>query len=43
MDEFRTAHQGGTTGMSLRLFHPGTGQWSIYWASSRWVMDFTRA
>ena len=23
------------TGMSLRLFHPGTGQWSIYWASTR--------
>jgi hypothetical protein len=35
MDEFRTGHQGGFTGMSLRLFHPDTGRWSIYWASSR--------
>ncbi|WP_370942973.1 hypothetical protein AB5J62_28345 [Amycolatopsis sp. cg5] len=25
----------GFTGMTLRLFAPGTGQWSIYWANSR--------
>ena len=35
IDEFRTGHSGGFTGMSLRLFHPGAGQWSIYWASTR--------
>lgn len=35
IDEFRTGHQGGFTAMTLRLFHPGTGQWSIYWASTR--------
>lgn len=35
IDEFRSEHRGGFTGMSLRLFDPGSGQWSIYWASTR--------
>jgi hypothetical protein len=25
----------GFSGMTLRLFAPGTGQWSLYWANSR--------
>jgi hypothetical protein len=35
IDDFRTAHQGGFTGMTLRLFAPETRQWAIYWASTR--------
>jgi len=34
-DEFRTAHAGGFIGMSFRFFDPATGQWSIYWATTR--------
>jgi len=34
-DEFVTDHDGGITGMSFRFLNPKTGQWSIYWASSR--------
>lgn len=35
IDDFCTSHQGGFTGMTLRLLTPQTGQWSIYWASTR--------
>lgn len=34
-DEFRTDHDGGSVGMSLRLFDPATQLWSIYWADTR--------
>ena len=34
-DEFRTDWGGGFVGMSFRFFDPATGQWSIYWASTR--------
>jgi hypothetical protein len=34
-DVFRTDHDGGFTGMSLRFFDPETKQWWIYWADSR--------
>ena len=33
-DEFRTAHDGGMTGMAFRFFDPRAGLWSIYWADS---------
>lgn len=35
MDEFKTSYQGGFTGTSFRLFQPESGEWSIYWASTR--------
>lgn len=34
-DEFRTDFAGGFVGMSFRFFNPETGQWAIYWASTR--------
>jgi hypothetical protein len=34
-DEFRTDHEGGFIGMSLRFFDPTTGKWWIYWADTR--------
>jgi hypothetical protein len=30
-----TFHTLGSAGMTLRLFQPGSQEWSIYWASSR--------
>src|SRR5262245_25393836 len=34
-DEFRTEHEGGFIGMSLRFFDPTTETWWIYWADTR--------
>ncbi len=34
-DVYRTAFDGGFTGMSFRFFDKTTGLWSIYWADSR--------
>ena len=34
-DEFRTDHDGGLVGMSLRFFDPARQLWSIYWADTR--------
>ena len=35
MDEFTTPARPGVVAMSLRLFDPVTGLWSIYWLDSR--------
>jgi hypothetical protein len=37
VDDFRTTFPDGRPfeGMSLRLFNPSTGLWSIYWADDR--------
>lgn len=34
-DEFRTDWRPGFIGMTVRLYHPGTGQWAIYWADNQ--------
>lgn len=35
VDEYRTEHWPGFVGLSLRLFNPRTGKWTIYWANNR--------
>lgn len=36
VEEFRTDYEGGFVGVTFRFFDPATGQWSIYWADSRY-------
>lgn len=36
VEEFRTDYNGGFVGVTFRFFDPATGQWSIYWADSRY-------
>jgi hypothetical protein len=35
-DVYRTEYAGGFTGMAFRFFDKAKGQWSIYWADSRY-------
>jgi hypothetical protein len=35
VEELRSEFDGGFVGMTFRFFDPASGQWSVYWASSR--------
>ncbi|HZM41656.1 MAG TPA: hypothetical protein VFB94_21210 [Acidimicrobiales bacterium] len=36
VEEFRTDYAGGFVGVTFRFFDPASGEWSIYWADTRY-------
>lgn len=38
VEEFKSAHRPDFVGMSLRLYEPQSGQWSIYWVDNQSVI-----